>query len=143
MSRSEGYFYEDLKLGMSHESVHTITEKAILDFANVSGDRNPLHMDEEYAKNTIFKKRVAHGALTASFISGIIGNYLPGPGSIFVDLFCRFRRPVYIGSEVHVHVEITEMQDRGNRVTLSVKCITNGKIAISGHAKVMVPGKES
>lgn len=143
MSFKDGYKFEDLSLGMSHETTHIITEKDIELFAEVSGDRNPLHMDEEFAKKTSFGQRIAHGALTASYISGILGNNLPGPGSIFTGLSMRFRRPVFIGSEVLVRVEVTEMQPRGNRVTLKVSCNVDGKAAISGEAQVMVPSREA
>ncbi len=141
MSVTDGYKFEDLSLGMSHETNHVITEKDIELFAEVSGDRNPLHMDEDFASKTPFGQRIAHGALTASYISGILGNNLPGPGSIFVGLSMRFRRPVFIGSEVLVRVEVTEMRERGNRVTLKVSCIVDGKAAISGEAQVMVPSR--
>jgi 3-hydroxybutyryl-CoA dehydratase len=143
MSVKDGYKFEDLSLGMSYETHHVITEKDIELFAEVSGDRNPLHMDEEYASKTNFGQRIAHGALTASYISGILGNNLPGPGSIFTGLSMRFRRPVFIGSEVTVRVEVTEMQERGNRVTLKVSCIVDGKAAISGEAQVMVPSRDT
>ncbi|MEL6828145.1 MAG: MaoC family dehydratase, partial [Pseudomonadota bacterium] len=86
MTYKDGYKYEDLEIGMAHQTEHVITEKDIELFAEVSGDRNPLHMDEEFAKQTMFGQRIAHGALTASYISGILGNDLPGPGSIFVGL---------------------------------------------------------
>jgi 3-hydroxybutyryl-CoA dehydratase len=142
MTVKDGYKFEDLEIGMSHETVHHISEADIEKFAEVSGDRNPLHLDEEYAKKTPFGQRIAHGALTASFISGILGNDLPGPGAIFVGLSMRFKRPVFIGSEVRVRAEITEMQERGNRVTLKVSCNVDGKAAISGEAQVMVPSRE-
>ena len=143
MTYKDGYKFEDLSLGMTHETHHTITEDDIELFAQVSGDRNPLHMDEEFAKQTPFGQRIAHGALTASYISGILGNDLPGPGSIFVGLNMRFRRPVFIGSNVIVRVEVTEMQSRGNRVTLKVSCNVDGKAAISGEAIVMVPSRDA
>ncbi|MCR9195365.1 MAG: MaoC family dehydratase [Hyphomonas sp.] len=143
MTYKDGYKFEDLSVGMTHQTEHIITEKDIELFAEVSGDRNPLHMDEEFAKNTPFGQRIAHGALTASYISGILGNDLPGPGSIFVGLNMRFRRPVYIGSHVTVKVEVTEMKERGNRVTLKVSCNVDGKAAISGEAMVMVPNRDA
>lgn len=143
MTFKDGYKFEDLSLGMSHETHHKITENDIQLFAEVSGDHNPLHMNEEYASKTSFGQRVAHGALTASYISGILGNNLPGPGSIFTGLSMRFRRPVYIGSDVTVRAEVTELLERGNRVTLKVTCIVDGKAAISGEAKVMVPSREA
>ena len=143
MTYKEGYKFEDLSVGMTHQTVHTITENDLELFAQVSGDRNPHHMDDEFAKQTQFGQRIAHGALTASYISGILGNDLPGPGSIFVGLNMRFRRPVYIGSEVIVKVEVTEMKERGNRVTLKVSCSVDGKAAISGEAMVMVPSRDA
>ena len=143
MTYKDGYKFEDMSVGMTHQTVHIITEKDIDLFAEVSGDRNPLHMEEEFAKNTPFGQRIAHGALTASYISGILGNDLPGPGSIFVGLNMRFRRPVLIGSEVIVKVEVTEMRERGNRVTLKVSCNVDGKAAISGEAMVMVPSRDA
>ena len=143
MAHKEGYKYEDLEIGMSAESVHTITEQDIELFAQVSGDRNPLHMDDDFASKTVFGKRIAHGALSASFISGILGNDLPGPGSVFIALSMRFRRPVYIGDEVTARAEVTEKQDKGNRVTLKVSCSVDGKRCIAGEAQVVVPNRES
>lgn len=143
MTYKDGYKFEDLSVGMTHQTEHVITENDIELFAQVSGDRNPLHMDDEFAKHTPFGQRIAHGALTASYISGILGNDLPGPGSIFVGLNMRFRRPVYIGSHVIVKVEVTEMKERGNRVTLKVSCNVDGKAAISGEAMVMVPSRDA
>ena len=143
MTYKDGYKFEDLSVGMTHQTEHVITEKDIELFAEVSGDRNPLHMDDAFAKNTPFGQRIAHGALTASYISGILGNDLPGPGSIFVGLNMRFRRPVYIGSHVTEKVEVTEMKERGNRVTLKVSCSVDGKAAISGEAHVMVPNRDA
>ncbi|MCI4645193.1 MAG: MaoC family dehydratase [Hyphomonadaceae bacterium] len=143
MSQPQGYAYEDLEIGMFHETHHTITEDDIQAFADVSGDHNPLHMDEDFAKTTIFGQRIAHGALTASYISGILGNNLPGPGAIFTHLSMRFRRPVYIGSDVTVRAEVIEKQDKGNRVTLKVSCIVEGKPVITGEAGVVAPSKKA
>ena len=143
MAFKDGYKYEDLSIGMSHETFHKITENDIQLFAEVSGDFNPLHMNEDYAKGTIFGQRIAHGALTASFISAILGNNLPGPGAIFTGLSMRFRRPVYIGSDVTVRAEVTELQPRGNRVTLKVTCSVDGRAAISGEANVTVPSRDA
>ncbi len=142
MAQYEGYRYEDLEIGMSAESKHTISAEDIDLFAQVSGDRNPLHMDDEFAKDTVFGKRIAHGALSASFISGVLGNELPGPGSIFVALNMRFRRPVFIGSEVIARAEVSEKMDKGNKVTLKVSCIVDGKRCITGEAQVVVPSRK-
>ena len=143
MSHPDTKYYEDLEIGQSHETFHTIKEDDIVKFAEVSGDYNPLHMDDEFASQTPFGKRIAHGALTASYISGILGNNLPGPGAIFTGLSMRFRRPVYIGDEVTVRAEVSEKNDRGNRVTLAVACIVNGKRVITGEAQVVAPSRDA
>ncbi len=142
MTEYTGKFYEELEIGMSHETYHTITEADIEAFANVSGDRNPLHMDEDYAKTTMFKGRIAHGALTASYISGILGNDMPGPGAIFTDLSLQFKRPVRIGDEVTARATVAEKQDKGSRVTLDVACYVRGKAVVEGTAKVVAPRKK-
>ncbi len=141
MSHPGTKYFEDLEIGQSHETLHTIREEDIVKFAEVSGDYNPLHMDDDFAAQTPFGKRIAHGALTASYISGILGNNLPGPGAIFTGLSMRFRRPVYIGDEVTVRAEVAEKNERGHRVTLAVSCIVNGKRVITGEAQVVAPSR--
>jgi len=142
MTQFTGFKFEDLEIGQAHETVHTITEHDIQLFAEVSGDYNPLHMSDDFAAGTVFGKRIAHGALTASYISGILGNNLPGPGSIFVGLSMRFKRPVHIGDAVTVRAEVAGKQPRGNRVTLKVECLVDGKRVITGEAEVVAPGRE-
>ena len=137
-----GKTFEELEIGMSHEEAHTVSEQDVQDFARISGDYNPLHMDEEYAKTTMFGERIAHGALSASYISAILGNDLPGPGAVFTDLNMRFKRPVKIGSTVIARAEVTDLQPRGNRVTLAISCSVDGKVVLGGDAKVMVPSKK-
>ncbi len=141
MSKPRGYSYEELEVGMFHEAEHTVEEGDVQAFAAVSGDYNPLHLDEEFARSSVFGQRIAHGALTASFISAILGNDLPGPGSIFTHLTMRFRRPVFIGAKVKVRVEVVEKQDRGNRVTMKVGCFVDGKPVIAGEAGVVAPNR--
>lgn len=143
MSHPDTKYYEDLEIGQAHETVHMIREEDITKFAEVSGDYNPLHMDDEFAAQTPFGQRIAHGALTASYISGILGNNLPGPGAIFTGLSMRFRRPVFIGDEVTVRAEVSEKNDRGNRVTMKVACIVKGKKVITGEAQVVAPSREA
>lgn len=143
MTEFTGYKFEDLEIGMAHETVHTITADDIQRFAEVSGDHNPLHMSDEYAATTMFERRIAHGALTASYISGILGNNLPGPGAVFVGLNMRFRRPVYIGDTVIARAEIAEKIERGNRVVLKIECIVDGKRVITGEAEVVAPSREA
>lgn len=135
----KGKTFAELAVGMQVSIQNTVTEQDVQDFARVSGDYNPLHMDEDYAKTTQFGTRIAHGALTASYISAVLGNDLPGPGAVFMELNLKFVRPVKIGDTVISTAEVIAMEERGFRVTLAVKGETNGKIVMKGEAKVMVP----
>ena len=135
----KGKTFAELAVGMTVSIENTVSEQDVIDFARVSGDYNPLHLDEEYAKTTQFKTRIAHGALTASYISAVLGNDLPGPGSVFMELSLKFVRPVKIGDTVISTAEVIAMEERGYRVTLSVKGEANGKTVMKGEAKVMVP----
>jgi 3-hydroxybutyryl-CoA dehydratase len=129
---------EDLSVGQSAETVHTVTEADIAAFAAVSGDTNPLHMDEAYAATTPFKGRIAHGMLGASYISAILGNDLPGPGSVYLNQSLRFRRPIRIGDVVTARVSVAAIDAEKARVTLETLCLVDGKAAIEGEAMVMV-----
>jgi 3-hydroxybutyryl-CoA dehydratase len=135
----KGKSFAELAVGMTVSIENTVSEQDVIDFARVSGDYNPLHLDEEYAKTTQFRTRIAHGALTASYISAVLGNDLPGPGSVFMDLNLKFVRPVKIGDTVVSTAEVVAMEERGYRVTLSVRGEVSGKIVMRGEAKVMVP----
>jgi 3-hydroxybutyryl-CoA dehydratase len=134
-----GKTFADLVVGMTVSIQNTVSEQDVIDFARVSGDHNPLHMDEEYAKTTQFGGRIAHGALTASYISAVLGNDLPGPGAVFLELNLKFVRPVRIGNTVVSTAEVIEMVERGYRVKLAVKGEVDGKIVMRGEATVMVP----
>lgn len=135
--------FEDMAVGQKAMVEHTVTEEDVEAFAKLSGDYNPLHMDEDYAKTTMFGGRIAHGALSASYISAILGNDLPGPGAVFTDLSMRFRRPVRIGDTVTATAEVIETIERGNRVVLAVKCEVAGKVVVDGEARVMVPARSA
>jgi len=134
-----GKTFADLAIGMQVSIENTVSEQDVVDFARVSGDYNPLHMDDEYAKTTQFKGRIAHGALSASYISAILGNDLPGPGAVFMELNLKFVRPVRIGDTVISTAEVVEMVERGYRVRLGVKGEVDGKVVMKGEALVMVP----
>ena len=133
-----GKTYEDLEIGMSREVTHLVTEADVDSFAKISGDYNPLHMDEAYAKASKFGGRIAHGALTASYVSAILGNDLPGPGSIFLAMNLKFKRPVKIGDTVIAIASVGEKKRHGI-VSMNVKCVVDGKPVIQGVAEVMVP----
>jgi 3-hydroxybutyryl-CoA dehydratase len=133
-----GLRLEDLSVGQSAELVHKVTEADIDAFAAVSGDANPLHMDEAYAATTPFKGRIAHGMLGASYLSAILGNDLPGPGSVYLSQNLRFRRPIRIGDVVTSRVRVTAIDEDKARVTLETTCLVDDKTAVDGEAVVMV-----
>jgi len=135
----KGKTFAELAVGMTVSIQNTVSEQDVIDFARVSGDHNPLHMDEEYARTTVFGGRIAHGALSASYISAVLGNDLPGPGAVFLELNLKFVRPVRIGDTVLSTAEVVEMVERGYRVKLAVKGEVNGKAVMRGEATVMVP----
>ncbi|MFX1481603.1 MAG: MaoC family dehydratase [Promethearchaeota archaeon] len=129
--------YSDIEMGQSAEVVHRITEKDIQTFGGLSGDYNPLHFDDDWAKKTIFEGRIAHGILTASFISTAIGMHLPGPGTIYMSQSMRFLGPVRIGDTITSRVEVVNLNDEKERVTLKTTCTNqNGEVVIDGEALV-------
>jgi 3-hydroxybutyryl-CoA dehydratase len=134
----QGLFFEDLTPGQSAEIVRTVGAADIEAFAAVSGDDNPVHLDEAYAKGTQFGERIAHGMLSAAYISAVLGTRLPGPGAIYLSQSLRFRRPVKIGDVVTARVTVQSLDDRG-RVTLATVCEVAGKTVVDGEATVMVP----
>lgn len=138
-SVKRGKFFEDLEVGQTARSVYRVTEAMIEAFAELSGDDNPLHLDEIYAKETPFGGRIAHGMLSAGFISAVIGAKLPGYGSIYISQSLRFKRPVRIADEVVVEVAITGLDDAKARASLSTVCSVAGKRVVEGEALVLVP----
>ncbi len=133
------YYIDDLKIGMYTEKEFHVTEENVRLFSKVSGDLNPLHLDRNYAAKTIFKKRVAHGALIASYISGVLGNDLPGPGAIFVDMNVRFRRPVYLEDIIKCKVAVLEINLRYERLLMEVIATVNNKRVVTGTTTVRLP----
>jgi 3-hydroxybutyryl-CoA dehydratase len=139
---ADGLHFEDLKLGQTASFAKTITEADILLFAGVSGDTNPVHIDAEAAARTPFKERIAHGMLSASLISTVLGTRLPGPGTIYLAQNLKFRAPVRIGATVTATAEITALDAEKKRATLKTTCTVEGKPVIEGEAVVMVPSRE-
>jgi len=137
MNEIGGYDIEDLEAGMSATFAKTITEADILLFAGTSGDNNAVHINEEFARTTPFKGRIAHGMLTASVISAAIAGRLPGPGTIYLGQNLRFKAPVRPGDTVHATVAVKELQADKSRVVLSTVCTVGGKVVIDGEAVVM------
>jgi 3-hydroxybutyryl-CoA dehydratase len=135
-----GKTIEELSVGQSARFSKTITEADIYLYAGISGDFNPAHVDEEFAKKTFFKTRIAHGMLTASFISTIIGTMLPGPGSIYMGQQVSFLAPVKIGDTVTAVVEVVEILSEKKRVRLKTTCVNQeGTTVVDGEALVSPP----
>ena len=138
MSTTIKYYLEDLEVGMSATTSMTITGEQIDIFAKITGDYNPIHVDEEAAKAAGFPGRIAHGALSASLISAVLGNDLPGPGAVFVELNLRFRRPALIGDEVTAVATVQEINERTGRVKMKCHCEVGGKQICRGDAGVIL-----
>ena len=137
--KPRGLFLDEISMGQEAEFSKTVTEADIEMYAKVSGDVNPVHMDEEFAKTTIFKTRIAHGMLSAGFISAILGTKLPGPGCIYLSQSLKFLAPVMIGDTVTARATVTAIVPEKKRVTLKTDCFIGDKKVIDGEAVVMVP----
>ena len=133
---------EDLEIGMSRMLERIITQDDILLFSKVSGDENPVHLDEEYAKQTIFGKRIAHGMLTASLISAVIAEQLPGHGTVYLSQTLKFIRPVIPGQLVTTTVFVTHIEYLKRHVTLACKSEVNEKVVLAGEALVLAPSRK-
>jgi len=138
-----GYFIEDLEVGQTAEFTKEVTEDLIVSFADLSGDNNPVHLDADYAAGTQFKERIAHGMLSAGFISTVIGTKLPGPGAIYMSQNLQFRAPVKIGDVVTAIGTVKEVDQKRRRVTIETICTVGETTVIKGEAMVMVPSKSA
>ena len=128
-----------IKVGDFVSVNNTVTESNIIKFSDISGDFNPIHLDEEYAKDSIFKKRIAHGFLVGSYISAVIGQKLPGNGTIYLSQSLYFRAPVFINDQITTTVEVLDFP-KPNRVLLKTICVNQeGKIVLEGEAIVIPP----
>jgi len=139
----QGLNFEDLSVGQSAEMTHVVTAAVIDAFAAVSGDTNPVHLDEAYASQTQFQGRIAHGMLSAAYISAVLGTRLPGPGAIYLNQSLRFRRPVRIGDEVTARVTVEALDERRGQATLATVCLVGGKAVVEGEATIMVPRRSA
>lgn len=138
MNEQQGYDVEDLLIGMSAVYGKTVTDADIVLFAGVSGDNNAVHTNEEFAATTAFGGRIAHGFLSASFISAAIGTRLPGPGTIYLGQDLRFRAPVRPGDTVNATVTVKSVDLQKSRVVLDTVCRVGDKVVIEGEAHVLV-----
>lgn len=134
-----GYFFEDLEVGMTAAYARTIGPADLVMFAGMSGDTNPMHLNEEYAQQTMFGGTIAHGMLCSSFISTVVGTRLPGPGCVYVSQTLKFKAPVRPGDTVTARATVTELIPEKDRCILETVCTVGEKVVISGEAQVLVP----
>jgi 3-hydroxybutyryl-CoA dehydratase len=132
-------YFEDLSVGMTETLAKTIASSDVVGFAQLTGDRNPVHLSEHFAAKTTFGGRVAHGLYTASLISAVLGTRLPGPGAIYISQTLNFRAPVRIGDRVDVTVTVAELITKRQRARLTCVCKVGDDIVLDGEALVKVP----
>ena len=143
MLQLQTLFFEDLTLGMTETLRKTVDSDDVIGFAEVTGDRNPIHLSEHFAAKTPFGTRIAHGLYTASLISAVLGTRLPGPGAIYISQTLHFRAPVKIGDTVEVNVTVAELMPEKSRARLACNCTVAGETVLDGEAWVKVPTKIS
>lgn len=138
MQDLHGYYLEDLSVGLSASYAKTITDADVVLFAGVTGDDNPVHINSEYAANTIFEQRIVHGMFSAGLISAVLGTRMPGPGAIYIDQQISFKAPVHIGDTVVATATVLEIDEARRRVKLETVCRVKGKVVAEGVATNMV-----
>ena len=136
-------YFEDLSVGMNERLSKAVASSDVVGFAEVTGDRNPIHLSEHFAAKTTFGTRIAHGLYTASLISAVLGTRLPGPGAIYISQTLNFRAPVKIGDTVEVVVEVIELVPEKFRARLACVCKVEGEIVLDGEALVKVPSRNA
>ena len=133
---------EDIEIGMIRSLRKVVTDEDIKMFAEISTDHNPVHLDEEYAQDTIFGGRIAHGMLTAGLISAVIGEQLPGHGTVYLGQNLKFLAPERPGDMVLAEVEVTDIDHSKRRVTMNTRCLVNDKKVLVGDATVLAPSRK-
>ena len=136
-------YFEDLAVGMTETLKKVIDATDVVGFAEVTGDRNPIHLSEHFAAKTPFGTRIAHGLYTASLISAVLGTRLPGPGAVYISQTLNFRAPVKIGDTVDVTVVVSELISEKFRARLACTCSVGDEVVLDGEAWVKVPSKNS
>lgn len=142
MDNTKGKTIDQLEIGQSACFTKTVAEADVYNYIGVSGDFNPAHINEEYAKNTVFKGRIAHGMISAGFISAVLGTQLPGPGTIYLSQDLKFTHPVHFGDTITATCTVEELFPEKNRVIMKTVCTNqNGDTVIEGRALVLAPLK--
>lgn len=134
MSNKHGYYLEDLEIGMSDSLEKTISATDVETFAALSGDNNPIHLDDEYAQSTAFGQRIVHGMFSAALISAVAGTKLPGAGGVYFSQELKFRKPIFIDDTVIATLTITDINQRRGRVTMDTQVHVKGVLVVSGAA---------
>ena len=138
-AKLHGFYFEDIEEGMEEAYAKTITDADIITFAGISGDTNPVHLNHEFASETMFEGPIAHGMLTASFISTVIGTKLPGPGCIYVGQKLRFKAPVKVGDTVTALCTVTKKIPEKRMIEMDTICSVAGTTVLEGQATILVP----
>ena len=133
---------EEIEIGMMRYLRKVVTDEDIRMFAEVSTDRNPVHMDDDYARDTIFEGRIAHGMITAGLISAVIGEQLPGHGTVYMGQTLKFLAPVRPGDQVTAEVEVVNIEHSKRRVQLDCRCLVKEKKVLIGEAIVLAPSSK-
>ncbi len=136
-------YIEDIEIGMFRSLSKVVTDEDIQMFAQISTDRNPVHLDDDYAKDTMFGGRIAHGMLTAGLISAVVGEQLPGHGTVYLGQSLKFLGPVRPGDLVYAEVKVTEIDLAKQRVKMDCHCAVDGKKVLAGEATVLAPARKS
>ena len=142
-AKIHGYFFEDLKEGMEASYTKTINDTDVKIFSDVSGDSNPIHLNNDFASDTLFKVKVVHGMLTASLISTVIGTKLPGPGCIYIEQNLKFKAPVKIGDTVTALCKIIGIISNQHMIKMNTTCNVASRVVIAGDATILVPKRTS
>lgn len=134
-------YFEDLSVGMTETYAKTVKASDVVGFAEITGDRNPIHLSEHFAAKTPFKSRIAHGLYTGGLISAVIGTRLPGPGAVYISQTLNFKAPVRIGDTVQATVQVIELTKKGHRAKLSCTCSVGDTTVLEGEAVVKIPSR--
>lgn len=138
MNAEHGYYLEDLEEGMTASISKTVSNEDVKLFAQVTGDHNPIHVDDDFAEASSFGRRIVHGMFNAGLISAVLGMKLPGPGATFVGQTLKFRNPVFIGDTVETTVKVDSVNPRHGFVKLTTTCTVEGKVVATGEATTVV-----
>jgi 3-hydroxybutyryl-CoA dehydratase len=141
LEEMHGLYFEDMKEGMTASFGKTVTDADIMTFAGVSGDTNPVHLNDDFARETPFKSRIAHGMFGAGLISAVFGTRLPGPGCIYVSQALRFKAPVRVGDTLIARVTVKRLLPQKKFVEFDTVCTVGTKTVIEGEAVILVPSR--